>query len=52
MAKRLMLSVVGAGVGALAGLLIDYLGAGVAGLWICAAAGALVPQFLLGPPGR
>jgi len=47
-----MLSVVGAGVGALAGLLIDYLGAGVAGLWICAAAGALVPQFLLGPPGR
>ena len=52
MAKRLMIAVVGAGVGALAGLLADYLGAGVAGLWICAAAGAIVPQFLLGQPGR
>jgi len=47
-----MLAVVGAGVGALTGLLADYLGAGVAALWICAAAGALAPQFLLGPPGR
>jgi hypothetical protein len=52
MAKRLMVSVVGAALGALTGLLIDYLGAGVAALWICAAVGALVPQFLLGPPGR
>jgi hypothetical protein len=50
--KRLMLGLVGAGIGALAGLLIDYLGAGMAALWICAAAGAVVPQFLLGPPGR
>ena len=47
-----MLAVVGAGLGALAGLLADYLGAGVAALWICAAAGAVVPQFLLGPPGK
>ena len=30
MAKRLMIAVVGAGIGALAGLLIDYLGAGTA----------------------
>jgi hypothetical protein len=52
MLKRLMISVVGAGVGALAGLLADYLGAGVAALWICAVAGAVLPQFLLGPPGR
>jgi len=47
-----MIAVVGAGIGALAGLLVDYLGAGVTALWICAAAGAVVPQFLLGPPGR
>jgi hypothetical protein len=52
MIKRLMLAVVGAGIGALVGLLADYLGAGNAALWVCAAAGALVPQFLLGPPGR
>jgi len=47
-----MIAVVGAGVGALAGLLVDYLGAGVAGIWICAAGGAILPQFWLGPPGR
>ena len=47
-----MLGVVGAGIGALAGLWADSMGAGVAALWICAAAGAVVPQFLLGPPGR
>ena len=52
MARRLMVAVVGAGVGALAGLLIDDLGAGAAALWVCAALGALAPQFLLGPPGR
>ena len=52
MLKRLMLAVVGAGIGALAGLLIDYLGAGAATLWVCAAVGAVAPQFLLGPPGR
>lgn len=47
-----MVAVVGAGIGALAGLLIDYLGGGVAALWVCAAVGAVAPQFLLGPPGR
>ena len=47
-----MVAVVGAGIGALAGLLIDYLGVGVAALWVCAAVGAVAPQFLLGPPGR
>ena len=52
MAKRLMMAVVGAGIGALAGLLIDYLGAGTAALWAGAAAGALIPQFVLGRPGR
>ena len=52
MAKRLMIAVVGAGIGALAGLLIDYLGAGTPALWAGAAAGALIPQFVLGPPGH
>jgi hypothetical protein len=52
MAKRLMVAVVGAGIGALAGLLMDYLGAGIAALWVCAALGAIAPQFLLGSPGR
>ena len=46
-----MIAAVGAGIGALAGLLVDYLGAGVAALWICAALGAIVPQFVLGRPG-
>jgi hypothetical protein len=52
MAKRIMIAVVGAGIGALAGLLIDFLGAGTAALWAGAAAGALLPQFLLGAPGK
>jgi hypothetical protein len=52
MLKRLMIAIVGAGIGALAGLLADFLGGGTAALWICAAAGAVVPQFFLGPPGR
>lgn len=52
MAKRIMIAVVGAGIGALAGLLVDYLGAGTAALWAGAAVGAFVPQFLLGAPGK
>ena len=52
MAKRLMIAVVGAGIGALAGLLIDYLGAGTPALFAGAAAGAVIPQFVLGAPGR
>jgi len=52
MAKRLMLAVIGAGIGALAGLLIDFLGAGAMALIACAAIGAIVPQFVLGPPGH
>lgn len=52
MAKRMMVAVVGAGIGALAGLIIDYLGAGTPALWAGAAAGALIPQFVLGPPGH
>jgi hypothetical protein len=52
MAKRIMMAVVGAGIGALAGLLVDYLGAGTPALVAGAAAGALIPQFVLGPPGH
>ena len=52
MAKRLMLSVVGAGIGALAGLLIDSLGAGTTALVAGAAFGALIPQLVLGAPGK
>lgn len=47
-----MIAVVGAGLGALAGLLIDYLGAGTPALFVAAAAGAVIPQFVLGAPGR
>ena len=52
MLKRLMLGVVGAGIGALAGVWVDSMGGGTAALWICAAIGAIVPQFVLGSPGR
>jgi len=38
--------------GSLAGLLISVLGAGNAGLFAGAAVGALLPLFVLGPPGR
>jgi hypothetical protein len=43
MGKRLMVAVVGAGIGSLAGLLISFLGGGNLALIIGAAAGAVVP---------
>lgn len=52
MAKRVMVAVVGAGLGSLAGLLISFLGAGNAALWIGALVGAAVPLAVLGPPGH
>ena len=52
MLKRAMLAVVGAGIGALAGLLAAAMGVGISGLWIGAAIGAIVPQFIIGPPGH
>lgn len=52
MAKRLMLAVVGAGIGSLAGLLISFLGAGNLALIAGAIAGAVIPLVVLGPPGR
>jgi len=52
MAKRLMLAVVGAGIGSLAGLFISFLGVGNSALIIGAIAGAIVPLVVLGPPGH
>jgi hypothetical protein len=50
--KRIMLSIVGAGIGALAGLVVDLLGAGNGALIAGGAIGAIVPQFVLGSPGK
>ena len=52
MAKRLMVVVVGAGIGSLAGLLVAVLGVGAPALIVGAVAGALLPLLVLGPPGR
>jgi hypothetical protein len=51
MAKRLLFAVVGVGLGALIGVLADFLGAGHGAIPACAAAGAVVP-FFLGSPGK
>ena len=47
-----MLGVVGAGIGSLAGLLVSFLGAGNIALIVGGVAGAVIPQFVLGSPGR
>jgi uncharacterized membrane protein YeaQ/YmgE (transglycosylase-associated protein family) len=52
MSKRLMLAVVGAGIGSLAGLLVSFLGAGNWALIAGAVVGAVVPLVVLGAPGR
>jgi hypothetical protein len=52
MGKRIMVAVVGAGIGALAGLLISYLGLGTPALIGGAVVGAIVPLVVLGKPGR
>lgn len=52
MGKRIMIAVVGAGIGALAGLFADFLGAGNPAIICGAALGAILPQFLLGAPGK
>lgn len=51
-AKRIMLAVVGAGMGSLVGLLVDFAGAGNVALIGGAVAGAIIPLALLGQPGR
>jgi hypothetical protein len=52
MGKRVMLSMVGAGIGSLAGLLISFLGAGNPALIAGAVVGAIVPPLVLGRPGK
>ena len=52
MGKRIMLAVVGAGIGSLLGLLVSFLGAGNPALIIGGVVGAVIPLLVLGPPGR
>ncbi|MGA2039588.1 MAG: hypothetical protein ABSH42_09960 [Bryobacteraceae bacterium] len=52
MGKRIMIAVVGAGLGSLAGLLAAFLGAGNVALIVGAALGAIIPLVVLGAPGR
>lgn len=52
MAKRIMIAVVGAGIGSLVGLLISFLGAGNPALIAGGIIGAVIPLLVLGPPGR
>ena len=52
MGKRLMVCVVGAGIGALVGLLVSRFGAGNGALIAGAALGAILPLLVLGRPGR
>ena len=52
MGKRIMLVVVGAGIGSLAGLLVSFLGVGNWALIAGAAAGAVIPLAVLGPPSH
>ena len=52
MAKRIMIAVVGAGMGSLVGLLAAYLGAGNLALVGCAILGAVIPFVFLGQPGH
>jgi len=52
MGKRVMLAIVGAGIGSLAGLLVSFLGAGNPALIAGAVIGAVIPLIWLGTPGR
>ncbi len=52
MGKRIMLSVVGAGIGTLLGLMVDLLGVGNPALIAGAVIGAVVPPLVLGRPGK
>jgi hypothetical protein len=47
-----MLSIVGAGMGALLGLIFDFLGAGPKALIAGGVIGAIIPQLVLGSPGK
>jgi hypothetical protein len=52
MLKRIMLAVIGAGMGSLVGLLISFLGAGNSAIIVGAVVGGIVPFLVLGKPGH
>jgi hypothetical protein len=52
MGKRIMISVVGAGLGSLVGLAAVFLGAGSLAVIIGSVVGAILPLAVLGTPGR
>jgi len=52
MGKRIMLVVVGAGIGSLIGLLVSFLGVGNWALIAGAVVGGVVPPLVLGPPSH
>lgn len=52
MSKRIMLAIVGAGIGSLIGLLVSFLGIGNIALVAGAVIGAIVPLLVLGAPGK
>ena len=52
MGKRIMVSVVGAGLGSLVGVAARFLGAAEVVVFRGAAVGAVLPQVVLGRPGR
>jgi hypothetical protein len=51
-AKRLMIVVIGAGIGSFAGLFVAFLGAGNIALIAGAVVGGILPLLVLGPPGK
>jgi hypothetical protein len=52
MAKRVMVVVIGVGIGSLLGLLASFMGAGNVALIVGAVAGGIIPLALAGKPGR
>ena len=52
MGKRMMVALVGAGIGSLLGLLVSFLGVGNWALIGGAVVGAVIPLMVLGAPGR
>jgi len=52
MAKRIMVAVVGAGIGSLLGLIVAAMGVGNIALLVGGLLGAIVPLAVLGAPGK
>ncbi|HWB86873.1 MAG TPA: hypothetical protein VG675_22200 [Bryobacteraceae bacterium] len=52
MGKRIMLAVIGAGIGSLVGLLVSFMGAGNPALIIGGVVGAIIPFLILGAPSK